>query len=118
MNNLELSLDNNIYKPGKTLTAELSWIFEDSPRSLYLNLFWYTEGRGTQDIGVIRSIEIEQSMRQGTRIVNFDLPEMPLSFSGSLISIVWAVEAVSEKPDLSNKINFLLTDTEREKERF
>ena len=42
--------DKNAYfAPGQAIDGDLVWNFPKAPRWLELRLFWYTEGKGTQD---------------------------------------------------------------------
>jgi len=67
-----------------------------------VRLFWYTEGKGTRDAGVVASLRMAQpGIRGDGRPFRFALPREPWTFSGTLISLVWAIEAVFEPGDQS-----------------
>ena len=97
--NLELQLnqDPTTLVPGQTIDGTVGWRGEKPPRKAVLRLFWYTEGRGTQDVGVVEELELptEQTALQGTFRLN--IPDAPYSFQGQLITLKWAIELVLNK---------------------
>lgn len=82
-------------KPGGVLELEACWSLSKAPKSLAVRLFWFTRGKGTQDIGVIATEPLRETVR-GEQRVKFTLPEAPYSFSGKLISLIWAAELVAD----------------------
>lgn len=87
------------YQPNMTVTGEVLWDFKKKPRSLTLQLVWYTQGRGSKDKRVLEKQKIATSQR-GMEAFQFELPEGPYSFSGKLISLTWAIECFSKSPSL------------------
>ena len=67
-------------------------MLNDPPAYLELSLFWHTKGKGTKDVGIIDTIRIDNPGTLGGRHFKFLLPHGPYSFSGKLISIIWALE--------------------------
>ena len=67
----------------------------DGHGELVVSLLWYTAGRGTEDVTIVAQ---ERVAVDGAIEVPFafDLPEQPWSFSGTLISLRWALEASVE----------------------
>ena len=61
-----------------------------------MRLFWFTRGKGTEEAGVVRTERFDRPASKETRSFHFSLPEAPYSFSGSLISLIWALELVAE----------------------
>ncbi|MBN1359498.1 MAG: hypothetical protein JW993_02850 [Sedimentisphaerales bacterium] len=89
---IDLHEDKTSYTPGETLRGAVRWNSQTSPRRLDLSLLWYTSGKGTRDVGVIETIGIDNPGALGSQEFAFTLPDGPYSFSGTLISLVWAVE--------------------------
>ena len=83
------------FAPGETLGGTLQWMSDAAPESLELRLLWYTEGRGDQDVGVAHRLRIETPSAVGSSPFEFELPSGPYSCSGRLVSIRWALEAVT-----------------------
>jgi hypothetical protein len=96
------------FRPGDEIAGTVRWRLDQPPRSLELRLFWYTQGKGDQDVGVVASLSLaepglegrserpSEGLSEGSRSFEFRLPAGPYSFSGHLISLLWALEAVAE----------------------
>ncbi len=97
MNDLSISIDGGRkhYKPGETVTGQIQWTLPEAPKALELRLFWYTLGRGDQDAGIATTTRFEAPQKMGSGPFDLDLPAGPYSFSGSLISLCWALELVT-----------------------
>jgi len=85
------------FNTGETISGQISWELEKDPKKVTLNLFWYTAGKGSQDVGVVDSLVIDTLNRSDSMAFSFQLPEEPYSYSGKLISICWALEAFVKK---------------------
>jgi hypothetical protein len=98
MPRLELQFDarRDTFEPGETVHGEVAWELEEEPSQVELRLFWYTEGRGDQDVGVVEVLPIAGPGIRDRRSFSFTLPSGPCSFSGTLISIVWAIELLAD----------------------
>jgi len=84
--------DKTAFAPGETVEGAIQWNLDAPPRRLKLSLFWYTSGKGTRDVGVTETLKIDAPGAFGSRDFAFSLPDGPYSFSGKLISLIWAVE--------------------------
>jgi len=84
------------FRPGDEAAGTVRWQLDQPPRSLDLRLFWYTQGKGEQDMGVVEELPLAEPGAEGSRSFRFRLPAGPFSFSGKLISLLWAIEAVAE----------------------
>ena len=97
------------YRPGEVLAGRASWRVEGDPTSAELSLFWYTSGKGTQDVGVVQQMTLATPRRQDQRDFSLPLPREPHSFSGQLMSIVWAVELIVEPGKQVARCEFVLS---------
>ncbi|MBN2310523.1 MAG: hypothetical protein JXR94_16230 [Candidatus Hydrogenedentes bacterium] len=101
MNSLGIVLDNDTarFTPGEAVAGRVTWAFDAPPEALELRLFWRTEGKGDEDVSVVETVRIDGPGLSGERAFEFPAPEGPYSFSGKLISLIWALEllAVSGK---------------------
>lgn len=84
---LRLDREPASYRPQEAVTG----IVTGGAAGLEVRLFWYTEGKGTQDLEIVAT----QRLDAGGRF-RLDLPAAPYSFSGKLISLIWAVEVAGE----------------------
>ena len=111
MNDLKVTLQSDLFGPGQNLIGEVTWSSVDErDQSLSIRLIWFTEGKGDRDYATVDSIDIPlQIDSQGTKF-EFVLPSRPLSFSGKIICLKWAVEAVVKPSKKSALAEFSLTD--------
>lgn len=103
------------YRPGETVAGVVSWELDGVPSSAELRLFWYTEGKGTQDLLVVASQSFANPARQDRREFGLRVPpEGPLSFSGSFISLTWALELLLEPDSMAQRLELLISNDGRE----
>lgn len=115
MSNDELGLfienDRKAFLPGETLVLSVLWALPAKPDTLEVRLFWYTRGKGTEDVEIIATEKLAVSASAGEGKVRFRLPDAPYSFSGKLISLLWAVELVAEPGARTTRCEFTLSPT-------
>ncbi len=93
---LEVTLPGgrSVFAPGEEIEASAVWQLDEVPKSLELRLFWYTEGKGDRDTEIVLFESLEPR-GSGHRTCRFRVPELaPASFSGRLVSLLWAIELV------------------------
>ncbi len=97
MNSLRIeTLDGGTcYGPREEVAGKAWWSLEQPPDTLELRLFWYTQGKGTQDVGIVETVRFDHPAREERRDFRVTLPEAPFSCSGKLLSICWALELVA-----------------------
>ncbi len=99
MNWLELLLPEgkSAYWPGETVVGSAIWQLDEPAREIELRLFWHTEGKGDRDLEIVAWQRIESASPTGQREFSLTIPDTaPPSFSGKLISLLWAIELVVE----------------------
>lgn len=118
MSNEELGLfienDRTSFMPGESLELSVLWALPSKPESMEVRLFWYTRSKGTEDVGVVATEALASTTASGEGKVRFTLPVAPYSFSGKLISLLWAVELVAEPGPRSARCEFTLSPTGKE----
>lgn len=92
---IELADHRDVFRPCETVRGTFSWSLPDRPAELELRLFWYTEGKGTQDVTIVKTRRIESPPMAGRETFAFELPQGPYTMHGKLISILWALELVA-----------------------
>jgi hypothetical protein len=105
---LRLSDDRTAFEPGEELTGTAGWDLDDAPRAVMVRLFWFTRGRGTEDVGVMEMVRFDGPSATEQRSFQLRLPPAPYSFSGKLISLVWALELVLEPSEDVTRVEFVM----------
>ena len=90
---IQLDQTSSEFQPGTIISGKVIWSAAAATNKVELRLFWFTEGRGTQDIELIEERSWD-AQGQTEQAFEFTLPTEPYSFSGRLISLQWALEAV------------------------
>lgn len=93
--NILLDDDRTEFEPGETIWASIEWSLPNAPDSIELRAVWNTVGKGTRDLGIEHSIVFDSPNSSDSRRVEVPLPNAPYSFSGQLVSLVWALELVA-----------------------
>jgi hypothetical protein len=96
------------FVPGEAIAGTASWSFDAQPDAVELRLIWYTQGKGTQDVGVVETVPYGPVAREDRREFKLHLPASPYSFSGKLISLLWALELVAQPSGESARFEFVL----------
>ena len=95
-------------EPNSEVRGHVEWTAgERPPESLMISLLWHTEGKGTEDIEIVEQIEFADPSGSGRHEFAFRLPEFPWSFSGTLLALVWAVEASLEPGGFVERVNLV-----------
>ena len=114
---IKVDYDNSQFTPGETISGTVMWAAPAGTEGIALRLFWFTRGRGTQEIELVdeRTWPVSPSASsQGNEKFAFVLPAEPYSFSGRLITLIWALEAVALPSETSKRFEFTLSPNGRE----
>jgi len=116
MSELTIETENHgtEFVPGETIRGTVCWNLMEMPKSVALRLIWYTRGKGTEDVGIVDSVTFDSPAQYETAPFRFDLPAGPYSFSGKLIALIWALEAVVEPGDLCERVEITVSPTGKE----
>lgn len=113
---IELADGRTSYRPGEPLSGRVTWRVDEPPESAELKLFWYTSGKGTQDVGVVQTMTFASPRKDDHRDFTLPLPREPYSFSGTLISLIWAIELIIEPGAHVEREQIVLSSTGEEVE--
>ncbi|MBN1816074.1 MAG: hypothetical protein JW828_01860 [Sedimentisphaerales bacterium] len=116
MDTLEIHLEGGKteYQPNETIAGTVKWQCTERPEKIELRLIWYTRGKGDEDIGMVDTICFDGPAIFDTRKFQFTLPTGPYSFSGKLISLLWAVELVAEPGENCTRIEITVSPSGKE----
>jgi hypothetical protein len=110
---LETRDGSTAFAPGEVIAGTVSWHLQGA-ESLELRLLWYTQGKGDQDSRLVTTVELANPGKNEVRPFNIRLPEGPFSFSGKLISLVWALEAVAAPGSRAERLEITVSPTREE----
>jgi len=102
------------YRPGETIEGVAGWRLEKPPKSVELRLFWFTRGKGTEDVGIVNQTSFPEPQLEEGRKFSFTLPPEPWSFSGQLVSLIWALELVAEPGEQSTRVELVVSPSGQE----
>jgi hypothetical protein len=102
------------FAPGEILEADALWALSVAPKTVEARLFWHTRGKGTEDIGLVQRESVATPISAGEHRFRFTLPAGPYSFSGKLISVLWAIELVAEPGGQVARCEFVLSPSGKE----
>jgi hypothetical protein len=99
---IETADGRTAFAPGETLEAIAEWQLDNPADAVELRLVWYTRASDDEDttfvpdMSIVDRIRFESPTQSGAERWTVGLPNGPYSFTGSLISLVWALELVVE----------------------
>ena len=111
---IETADGRDAFVPGAELRGQVSWELEQPTQRIELRLFWYTRGKGTVDVQVVKIQRFDVIGLRGRHDFRFVLPDEPYSFSGKLISLVWALEAIAEPGERSVRLELVVAPAGKE----
>lgn len=111
---VEIQNGANAFLPGETVEGTVSWQLDRPAQTIELRLFWYTQGKGDQDVGVVSTVPFGNPGLQDRRPFRVSLPDGPFSFSGKLISLAWALELVAEPGSRASRTEITVSPTRME----
>ncbi len=116
MNQLDISITNRqtSFQPGAIIEGKIVWQLDKSVDWLEVRLLWFTQGKGDTDVSIEDRLRIPAPSLNDSRPFRFQLPAAPYSFSGKLISLIWAIEVVAEGVKDAARFEFTLSPDGRE----
>ncbi|MCX5660743.1 MAG: hypothetical protein NTW19_13635 [Planctomycetota bacterium] len=113
MNNLRIeTLDNQTsFAPGSPIAGIATWQMEAAPGAVEVRLFWFTDGKGDRDVGVVDRVRFDNPSAADAQPFAFTLPAGPYSFSGKLISLQWALEVVVLPGEHATRLEIVVSPT-------
>jgi len=111
---IELPGNESHFRPGDRIAGSVQWLADAPPESVELRLFWYTRGEGAQDVKEAHSQSFDSPGQQDSRSFSLEFPLSPYSFSGKLISLVWALELVIRPTGETERLDLTMSPTGEE----
>ncbi len=113
MSPLSIQIDGNktVYCPGETLRGAIRWQYDDRPGRIELRLFWFTEGPGPDDIGIVDTLVQDDPSPADTRSFQFRVPAGPYSYDGKSFHIRWALELLAPDRKDHTRLGLIVSPT-------
>jgi hypothetical protein len=116
MNTLKIAIRDNrtLFRPGEEIVGAVAWQLDQAPRTVELRLFWFTRGKGTSDVKVVQTVSFDSPKLEEARPFQLAAPTEPYSFSGKLISLIWALELVVAPGKETERLEIVISPTAEE----
>jgi len=115
LSDLRLEIDHLALEPGTELRGDAVWDLDKGGRRVSLRLFWFTQGKGTEDLTVVERVELASGRARDRVRFCLAIPILgPYSFSGQLVSVRWALELVADDESLVVKKDIVVGPNRRE----
>lgn len=113
---LQISLPDSrtAFSPGEEIIGTARWQRPGPPRGLAVSLGWFTRGKGTEDHETVTTTAIDAPLAQGEFAFRFTAPASPHSFSGKLVSLIWAIELADDSADQPTRVELVIAPDARE----
>ncbi len=105
---INLDKDERWFKPGESITGKISWHNDAQVDSVEVHLCWFTQGKGSEDVGIVSTWKVPQPGPSGNSAFTFTAPEGPYSFAGSLVSLSWTLELIVLPPGETERVDILV----------
>jgi hypothetical protein len=110
MMKIELTKREASFVPREMIKGTVSWS-DTEGTSLEVRLIWYTVGKGDRDFEVVAVHKSPSFSASGKTTFEFLAPTRPQSFSGKLISLQWAIEAIVFPSKSSERAELAISNT-------
>lgn len=111
---IEISRGRSAFAPRESVSGTFHWQLTRPARWIEGRLFWFTRGKGTMDVAIVDRARFETPDRQDRQTFRFALPDRPYTFSGRLISLIWAIELIAEPGDRNQRVEIVVAPGGRE----
>lgn len=96
------------FEPGEQVELEVRWDLAKAPDQLELRVLCNTVGKGDTDLQLAELWKLAHPAAHGRERITITLPHAPYSYSGKLISFVWAFELLAPPLKETNRLEFIL----------
>lgn len=113
MNVLDIQTEGSYlnYYAGGRVKGHASWRLDSMPTEAEIRLFWYTQGKGTSDTETVQIEQFASPGRQEERFFDLQIPLAPFSYSGRIVSVLWALELVIQPGNVVHRQAITVSST-------
>jgi len=110
MSTLTLETENGVtaFAPGAQAIVTAKWDLEKPAEYVELRLMWLTQGKGDTDVSLVQNLRFDDPPQQDTKRLGIQLPDGPYSFSGKLVSLIWALDLVAHPMDETVRLELIV----------
>ena len=105
---IEIAGGKTGFRPGEVLEGEVVLTGPAVPADVEVLLHWRTEGKGTRDTKIAERLKLGHCTGERTPF-KLKLPDAPYSFSGKLVSLVWSIQAATNRSARSDDIRLTIS---------
>jgi hypothetical protein len=92
---IALHRSEGTFLPKDRVAGYARWDLEHAPRWLEVRIAWHTEGKGTKEHTIVGRERWQDLSPNDRRDFVFTLPEMPYTYHGRVLSILWSVDLIA-----------------------
>ncbi len=93
---IDFETKRNAFSSGEKIVGSVRWSELGEPvENIEVRLIWYTQGKGDRDVTIVDQQTLPATAASGQSEFEFTAPVGPYSFSGKLISLIWAIEVIA-----------------------
>lgn len=111
---LQLRDGERALEPGAPIDVVATWSDVQGHEQLAVSLLWYTQGKGSEDTRTVARQVLQLHDASGRAELSFEGPLEPWSFSGRLVSLVWAIEGTLEPGGAVHRVELVIAPEARE----
>ncbi len=112
---IEFENNRTAFDSGEKIAGLIRWSeLPDPIEGTEVRLIWYTQGKGDRDVTIVDQQNIPTTLATGQNKFEFTAPEGPYSFSGKLISLIWALEVIALPRRESESVNIVIAPNGKE----
>lgn len=104
---LKILGDRSTFEPGEKVEVLARWSTIREPDYVEIRVVWHTEGKGNRDLEVVQTVQLPR-VKNGEHQQSIVLPTQPVSYSGTLISVVWGIELVIPSAKKSARVDIVI----------
>lgn len=119
MFNIRLDRPEAAFKPGDVISGQVTWEKDsegasDELEKVEVRMIWYTAGKGERDFDIVANWPVVSPQKSGNTQFKFVAPTRPYSFSGKLVSLIWAIEVIGFPNLEAEQVEFVMSHTATE----
>ena len=112
---IEFENNRTAFDSGERIAGLIRWSELSEPiEGTEVRLIWYTQGKGDPEVTIVEQQIFPTTLATGQSKFEFTAPDGPYSFSGKLISLIWAVEVIALPRRDSESVNIVIAPNGKE----